>query len=77
MIDYDGCIGVQVTPDNICELNKEIEDFFEKYFEGYREKITMQKIIERDNQKCRLIKNKEIELTRIKTRKERSNHEKL
>lgn len=75
MIDYDGAIGVQVTPDNYDELKQEIEDFFEKYFEGYREKITMQKIIERDNQKCRLIMNKKIELTRIKTRKERSNYD--
>lgn len=73
MIDYDGCIGVQVTPDNICELNKEIEDFFEKYFEGYREKITIQKLIDRDNLKCRL--NKEIELTRIKIRKENKKHD--
>lgn len=64
MIDYDGCIGVQVTPDNINELKKEIEDFFEKNFEDYKEKIAMQKIIERDNQRCRLMKNKEIELTR-------------
>lgn len=58
MIDYDGAIGVQVTPDNYDELKQEIEDFFEKYFEGYREEITMQKIIERDNQKCRLMKIK-------------------
>lgn len=58
MIDYDGAIGVQVTPDNYDKLKQEIEDFFEKYFEGYREEITMQKIIERDNQKCRLMKIK-------------------
>lgn len=77
MIDYDGCVGVQVTPDNCDKLNKEIEDFFEKYFEGYREKITMQKIIERDNQKCRLMKNKEIELTCIKIRKENKKHDKF
>lgn len=75
MIDYDGVIGVQVTPDNYDELNKEIQNFFEKYFEGYREKITMQKIIERDNRKCRLIKNKEIELTRINIRKENKKHD--
>lgn len=75
MIDYDGCVGVQVTPDNCDKLNEEIENFFEKYFEGYREKITMQKIIERYNQKCRLIKNNEIELTRIKIRKENKKHD--
>lgn len=75
MIDYDGAIGVQVTPDNIGELNKEIEDFFEKYFEDYKEKINTKKLIERDSQKCRLMKNKEIELTRIKTRKENKKHD--
>lgn len=71
MIDYDGAIGVQITLDNCDKLNEEIEDFFEKYFEGYREKINKQKLINLDSQKCRLIKNKEIELTRIKTRKEK------
>lgn len=75
MIDYDGCVGVQVTPDNCDELNKEIEDFFEKYFEEYRQKINKQKLINLDSQKCRLMRNKEIELTRIKIRKENKKHD--
>lgn len=77
MIDYDGCVGVQVVLDNLDKLDRYIDEYLGNYCEEYRQKINKQKLINLDSQKCRLMKNKENELTRIKTRKERSNHEKL
>lgn len=75
MTDYDGWIGVQVTLDNLDKLDKCIDECLGNYCEEYRQKVNKQKLINLDSQKCRLMKNKEIELTRIKTRKERSNYD--
>ena len=57
MIDYDGCIGVQVTLDNLDKLDKCIDECLGNYCEEYRQKVNKQKLINLDSQKCRLMKN--------------------
>ena len=75
MNDYDGAIGVQVILDNLDKLDKYIDEYIGNYCEEYRQKVNKQKLINLDSQKCRLMKNKEIELTRINTRKENKKHD--
>ena len=75
MTDYDGAIGVQVVLDNLDKLDRYIDEYLRNYCEEYRQKINKQKLINLDSQKCRLMKNKEIELTRINTRKENKKHD--
>lgn len=75
MTDYDGAIGVQVVLDNLDKLDRYIDEYLRNYCEEYRQKINKQKLINLDSQKCRLMKNKEIELTRIKIRKENKKHD--